>query len=312
MTVLVVGSGGYVGSRLVPALLDRGHRVRAGFTDPGRASGFEWAGRVRPVRCDVLDPSCLADALDGADSVVYLVHRMAAGPDFRDEDAAGAAAMRDAMAAAGTGRCVFLSGLAPSGGGARPLSRHMVSRLEVEEVLSAGPTPVFTLRAGVVLGAGSTSFEVLRALCELLPIQPLPWWMRRQRVEPVSERDVLEALCHALEGAPGTGHGDLGCGETLTYPELLRRFSRVARTPTIRVPVFGVPWDLVAAGLTPVIAQDPVTVAALVESLHHDMVTAGPSADLVRPGWEMTGIDEAIRVALASTGPAAPGRKGAT
>ncbi|MBB1035663.1 NAD(P)H-binding protein, partial [Dietzia sp. CQ4] len=90
MTVLVVGSGGYLGSRLVPALLARGHRVRAGATDPRRARTHGWGDRVETVRCDVLDPGCLPDALNGVDSVVYLVHRMGSGPGFRAEDAAGA------------------------------------------------------------------------------------------------------------------------------------------------------------------------------------------------------------------------------
>ncbi len=297
MSILVVGAGGYLGSRLVPALLSRGHRVRAGFTDPRRASTFAWGGEVDPVRCDVLDPGSLERALDGVDSVVYLVHRMGAGSDFRAQDAAGAVAMRRAMAGAGTRQCVYLSGLSPSGGGRRPHSQHMLSRREVEDLLSSGSTPVFTLRAGVVLGAGSTSFEVLRTLCERLPLQPVPRWMRHE-VEPVAERDVVEALCRAVEGDARSGHADLGCGEVLTYPGLLRRFSRVARTPTVRVPLIGVPWDLVAAGLAPVIAQDAVTVGAMIESLHHDMVCVDRPTDLLPPDWRMTGVDDGIRVAL--------------
>lgn len=309
MTLLVVGAGGYLGSRLVPALLARGHHVRAGVTDPRRAARHAWSARVETVRCDVLDLSCLPDALDGVDDVVYLVHRMGSGADFRQEDALGAAAMRDAMAAAGTRHCVYVSGLAPSGGGREPLSRHMRSRLEVESLLSAGPTPVFTLRAGVILGAGSTSFEVLRALCELLPVQPVPRWMRHRRVEPVAERDVVEAVCHALTGGPRTGHGDLGCGEALTYPELLARYSRIAGLATVRIPVPGVPWDLVAAGLAPLVGRDGDTVGALIESLQHDMVAGGgadeaggvggdPTAGLLPDDWSRTGIDEAIRAAL--------------
>lgn len=300
MSILVVGAGGYLGSRLVPELLARGHDVRAGFTDPTRAATFAWGDRVDAVRCDVLDPESLESALDGVDSVVYLVHRMGAGPDFRAQDAAGATSMRRAMDAAGTRRCVYLSGVAPTGGGRRPHSQHMLSRREVEDLLSAGSTPVLTLRAGVVLGAGSTSFEVLRTLCERLPLQPVPLWMRH-KVEPVAERDVVEALCCAVQGRVRSGHADLGCGEVLTYPGLLRRFSRIARLPTVRVPLIGVPWDLVSAGLAPIIAQDAVTVGAMIESLHHDMICVDRPTDLLPAEWKMTGVDDGIRAALRNT-----------
>lgn len=299
MHTLVIGAGGYVGARLVPRLLDRGHRVRAGFTDPTRARQLPWGDRVSAVRCDVLDADSVHAAMDSVEAVVYLVHRMGGGSDFAAEDAAGAAVTREAMDAAAVRRCVYLSGLAPTGGGRREPSLHLRSRAEVEQILGSGSTPLLTLRAGVVIGAGSTSFEVLRALCEKLPVQPVPTWMRH-RVEPVAEADLLEALVGAVDGPVRTGRADVGCGEPVRYPELLRRYSRVARLPTLRVPVPPVPSDLVAAGLCPVLTQDPVTVAAMLDSLHHDMVCGDRdrAAELVPPGWRWTGIDAAIAAAL--------------
>lgn len=298
MRILVTGAGGYIGSRLVPELLARGHEVVAGFTDPRRGRGFPWSDQVDLARLDVLDPGSVADAVEGIDAVVYLVHRMAGGEGFAREDAAGAATMRDAMARAGVGQCVYLSGLHPSAP-EDDLSRHMASRIEVERLLSSGRTATLTLRAGVILGAGSTSFEALRSLCELLPIQPVPSWMRH-RVEPVAEVDVLEALCGALDGRVRRGHADLGCGDQLTYPDLLRLYSRVARRPTLRVPVPPVPWDLVAHGLAGVVHQDPVTVAAMIDSLRHDMVCGDRTVAraLVPAGWRWTSAEEAVRAAL--------------
>ena len=303
--ILVVGAGGYVGSRVVSRLSDRGHDVIAGVRDIPRES-TSVTSNSRIAHCDVLEAETVFNAVhDGGtavDAVLYLVHRMSHGRHFAVEDARGARTMCQAMERFAVKRCVYLSGLKPDCADYE-ISAHMSSRSEVETLLADGPTPTVAVRAGIILGAGSTSFEVLRRLCELLPIQPIPRWMRH-KVEPVAERDVVEALCGAIEGGIRSGHVDIGCGEKFTYPELLRLYSRVAGKPVLQFPAPPVPWDLVAHGLARVVSHDGPTVAALIESLQHDMVCENreKSVDLMPYQWRWSSAREAIIDAL-STNP---------
>ncbi|WP_333619980.1 NAD(P)H-binding protein [Dietzia sp.] len=302
MKILVIGARGYVGSRLIPELIARGHTVIAGIRDVATASAILTTGTLI-THCDVLDEASVIASLTHAgepvDAVIYLVHRMSYGSEFAKEDARGARTVCQAMAAAGVGRCVYLSGLRPDCDD-QELSAHMRSRLEVEELLAIGPTPTLTIRAGVIIGAGSTSFEALRGLCELLPLQPIAPWMRH-RIEPVAEVDVLEVLCGSLVGPPQRGSIDIGCGEQFTYPELLRLYARLARRPILQIPIPAIPCDLVAHALANVVPHDGMTVAAMIDSLCHDMVCADNSTrkhDLVPAGWAWKSAHEAIHTSL--------------
>ncbi|MDX6300562.1 MAG: hypothetical protein QOF53_1776 [Nocardioidaceae bacterium] len=236
MHILVAGATGYVGSRLVPELVRRGHRVAAASTD-------------------------------GVDAVCYLV-RSPASRGFREADRVAAATMRDAVARNGVGRLVYLSALVPDVP-RDELSLHVASRLEVEEILLDCPAATLSLRAGMIIGAGSTSFEILRQSTSALPVQPVPLWMR-SRVQPIAAADLVRALADALEG-DAVGTVDVGGPDVVTYPELLALYAELAGLARRQVPVLA-PVTAVALSAGLVSAAPYRTAAALVESLRHDMV----------------------------------------
>ena len=295
--VLVLGATGYVGSRLVPALLDAGHEVVAGSSsapDPGR---FAWGAEVEWRRCDVADAEVVARAVEDVEGVCYLVHSLQ-HRSFSRLDRAGATHVRDAAAAAGVRRVVYLSGLVPDLVGDDRHSAHIASRLEVEQTLASGSCPTLSLRAGVVIGAGSTSYEVVRQLASLLLVQPIPRWMR-SRVQPVAATDVVRALVAAFADDAPTGALDLGGPDVVTYPELLAAYARAAGLPRMRVPALVAPTPVVGLGSALLCGAPFWTVTALVESLRHDMVCRPAHTWSPLDGTPLLGVDEAMARAVA-------------
>ena len=300
MRVVVLGATGYVGSRLVPALLAAGHEVVAASSSPADPERFAWGHQVTWRQCDVTDDEAVHRTLRDADGICYLVHSLSRR-GFADLDRVGAAHVRDAASAAGARRIVYLSGLVPRLDRGQVLSAHLASRLEVEHILAESSCSTLSVRAGVVIGAGSTSYEVVRQLASLLLVQPVPSWMRTL-VQPVAVTDVVRALVAAFEPDSPEGDVDLGGPDVVRYPELLAAYARAARLSRLRVPALVAPVAAVGLSTALLVGAPFRTVTALVESLRHDMVCR-PDPSWEPGGEPMLGVDEALARAVGSHGP---------
>jgi uncharacterized protein YbjT (DUF2867 family) len=289
--VLVLGATGYVGSRLVPHLLDLGHEVVAASSSPPDPDRFGWDERVEAIRCDVTDESAVDAAVADADAVVYLVHSLQRS-DFTDRDRRGAEHVAAAVGHHDVRRLVYLSGLVPDAP-ENELSAHIASRLEVERILLGASDHAAALRAGVVIGAGSTSFEIIRQIATLFVVQPVPTWMHRS-VQPIAVSDVLRAIGEALEDDGPRGAVDIGGPDVVTYPRLMRACSRGAGLSRLRLPAPLVPSGLVGLGTALATTAPFHTVTSLIESLHHDMLCRPGHTWTPREGGPLLGLGEAI------------------
>ena len=304
MKILVTGATGYVGGRLVPVLLERGHDVRTTTSDPDREQPW-WSDQVETVVMDALDPDQVADACRGVDAVYYLIHGMG-GDDFAETDRKAATHFADGVRAHGVDRVVYLSGVVPDVPD-EELSEHIRSRREVERILETAPATVVTLRAAVLIGSGSTSFEVIRQVSERMPVHTVPTWMD-SLVQPIAVVDVLEALAGAVDYEGPSRHFDVGGPDHLRYSALIEAYTSYAELERPQVGVPLLPTALVGTLVGSLTDVPRHTVEALVESLHHDMVAADDDfrEALLPEGHRLVGLDESFRRALASGG-AAPG-----
>jgi uncharacterized protein YbjT (DUF2867 family) len=293
--VLVIGATGYIGGRLVPELLGRGHVVRCGARTPAKLDGRPWRGDVEVAQVDVGDRATLERAMEGMDVVIHLVHSMDGERDFARRDREAAAHVRDAAANQGVQRIVYLGGL---GDEDDSLSAHLASRHEVGRILADGPVPVTELRAAIIIGSGSASFEMLRHLTEVLPVMVTPRWVHT-RCQPIAIRDVLYHLCQVLDVPETAGRVlEIGGPDVLTYRELMQLYARVAglrQRVVVPVPVLTPRLSSLWVGLvTPL----PTGLARpLVNSLVNEVVVRDDTAERLLPRKAVT-MEEALSLAL--------------
>src|SRR6478672_1901481 len=271
MRILVTGATGYVGSRLVAELLSHGHEVVTTSRNVERLADFGWFDQVTPVALDAHDPASARSAFvvgGPIDVVYYLVHGIGQ-PGFRDADNAAATNVAEAAKDAGVRRIVYLGGFVPEDG---ELSEHLTSRAEVAATLSieGGPEVVW-LGAAMIIGAGSTSFEMLRYVGDRFVLIPLPEWMENA-LDPISISDAVYYLVAAADAdRVPAGAYDIAGPETTTYRDLLAAYGRATGKWRASVPIRGVDTG-VASMLTSVALPVPGALAAdLVESLDHPM-----------------------------------------
>ena len=291
--VLVLGASGYVGSHLIPRLVERGHEVRAAGRRRETLDARGWVG-VERVRADALDPESLTGPFEGVDVVYHLIHSMASGKDFPELDRRAATHVRDAAARAGVGRIIYLGGLQPK----EAASIHLDSRRETGEVLWSGPVPVTEIRAGIVVGPGSAAFEVIRDLVYHLPVMVTPRWVD-SLTQPIALDDLVEYLVRLPEtDASSGGIYDVGGPETVRYRDMLSSFARVIgkRLLIIRVPVL---TPRLSSYWLNLVTAVPARVARpLIDGLKHDLVI-DPDADLAASiPLTLHTYEEAVRVAL--------------
>jgi uncharacterized protein YbjT (DUF2867 family) len=291
MRVLVTGATGFIGGHLVSALLEAGHEVVALVRDAD-SYGPEAPFGVEVLEGDLLDSDLRLPAVDAA---YYLVHSMEAGADFEERDRRAARNFVRAADAADIGRIVYLGGL---GNESEGLSEHLRSRREVERLLGRGEADLTALRAAIVIGAGSASFQIIRQLAARLPVMVTPSWVRTE-CQPIYIDDVVAYLVGVLEDPTTAGRTyEVGGPDVLTYQEILTRTARllVGRQPLI-IPVPVLTPGLSARWLGLVTDVDVSVAKPLVDGLQNRVVVTDDSIrDHVRP--ELTPFEEGVALAL--------------
>jgi len=297
--ILVAGATGYVGGRLIPALLDEGYTVRAMGRSLEKLACRPWGHhpKVELVKGDVLDRESLERALSGCGVAYYLVHSMIAQKHkFVEADRRAARNMVSASESAGIDRIIYLGGLAEKKNGV--LSKHLLSRIEVADILQSGKVPVTDLRAPMILGSGSASFEILRYLVERLPLMITPRWVRSLN-QPIAISNVVKYLVGCLEHDETIGQTyDIGGPDVLAYRDLLDIYAQEAKLPKRWVMPVPVLTPTLSAYWIHLISPVPHSIALpLTEGLSSNAVCSDKRIQTIIP-QKLLSPREAIRTAL--------------
>lgn len=293
--VMVTGATGYVGGRLVPRLLAKGYRVRCLVRDPSRLEGHPWKAAVEVAAGDVLQAETLPPAMKGVRIAYYLVHSLVGGADFHQRDLAGALNFAFAAKSAGIERIIFLGGLADA---SSSLSEHLRSRHQTGFTLRSAGVPVTEFRAGIIVGSGSISFEIVRYLTERVPILICPRWVYT-RTQPIGIREVLEYLVAAIETPESAGRIiEIGGADIVTYGQMMLIYAQARGLRRLMLPVpFLTPR--LSSHWVSLITPVPAAVARpLIDGLRNESVVRDPIAQRLFPQIQPVGYRTAVERAL--------------
>ncbi|MCU0752539.1 MAG: SDR family oxidoreductase [Akkermansiaceae bacterium] len=298
MHVLVTGANGYIGLRLTQALLEAGHEITAVIRDRRRfpvANFGENESRLHIAEADFLDAATLRDLPPQIDAAYYLIHSMGSGGDFARREEQCAASFSDAAKTLGWKRIIYLGGLAADEG---PLSEHLSSRRRVEEILRGSGVPLTALRASIIVGSGSASFEIIRDLAEKLPVLVTPRWVHTA-CQPIAIRNVLDYLTAILQH-PETAHGsyDIGGPDVMSYLGLIKGYCDVRGLKRIFLPTRLLSPRLSSAWLCLLTSTSFPLARSLVDSLTHETVCHDLKIREIIP-LELLSYREAVERALA-------------
>lgn len=296
--VLVTGATGYIGGRLIPELLAAGFRVRVMARQPQPLADRDWFDQVEIVQGDAADPDSLVAALRGVGVAYYLIHSLGAGTAFESLDRKNAHNFAAAAYACKVGRIVYLGGLYPK---SEKLSRHLKSRKEVGEILLASGVPTTVLRAAVIIGSGSLSFEMLRYLTERLPVMVTPRWVE-SRIQPIAVRDVLRYLVGSATMPKEVNRGfDIGGPDVLTYRQMMVGYAEVAGLKPRRIVVLPLLTPSLSSYWVGLVSPVPKNIVRpLMESLINEVICK--EHDIARyvpdPEAKLVDFHRAVELAL--------------
>lgn len=293
--ILVTGSTGYIGGRLVPRLLEMGFRVRCLVRDPSRLLGRPWYDAVEVVKGDVLQPESLPPAMQGLQTAYYLVHSLGGGTDFHERDLHAARNFSEAARAAGLESIIYLGALAETSEG---ISEHLRSRQQTGDALRSAGVPVTEFRAGVIVGSGSLSFEIIRYLTERVPIMICPQWVYT-RTQPIGVREILEYLTAALTIPESRGRIiEIGGSDVVTYGDMMMVYARVRELKRWMVPV-PVLTPRLSSYWVKLVTPIPGAIALpLIEGLRNESVVHDPIARTLFPSIQPVSYQTSVERAL--------------
>jgi uncharacterized protein YbjT (DUF2867 family) len=292
--ILVTGATGYIASRLIPQLLDRGYAVRALARNPLQLQSRSWSSKIDIVRGDLMEPASLAPALKDVHTAYYLVHNMSLGHGYTKLEIQAAQNFVHAAEEAGIQHIIYLGGLADDN---QPISPHLLSRIKTGTALRQGKIPVTEFRASIIAGSGSISFEMIRFSTEFFPIIPVPLWMKN-RSQPIAIQNIMDYLLAALEKWDDSIVLEIGGPQIITYQDLMRHYARIRGHKRSSLLLPYIPVRFMAFGIGLITPVSRLIARALIRGLSHDSIVTHKNAHEIYPEVNLVDFESATREAL--------------